>query len=422
MADPSSYFIEKNIEQLFETLMEAVVTAQPENPRQFLAAHLQDNRSISFHDFLSLFNSISKISAETNPRNAFDSIINETCKLLHCERASLFIHDPTQKCLKLIVGKGAKGLVLYENSGFTWTVFNTKQCVNIADVYSDPRFDCSVDLTTGFVSKSMLGVPILNQDREPIGVLLALNKKTGAFPEKDEEIITKLAHQAGISIRNAYYYQQAIYNENKTKVLLGFIKNLSKDKPGQILALDLAKHAGDLINADRCQIFLIDRSAEKLILIAADSGLDFKLPLNSGLVSYAATTGETVNVSNAYEDPRNITDFDEIFNYKTQSLMAVPIKCDDEIIGAIQVTNKHYHNVFGDIEIYDTFTKEDEKLLQVFSEVMGRKLKHSFRLLLDLTPVTEDVSKFESSFGKKKNSFSEDSSAMQVIKEEKETE
>ncbi|CAG9317309.1 unnamed protein product [Blepharisma stoltei] len=421
MAD-QTYFVEKNIEQLFETLMEAVVTAKPENPRQFLAAQLQDDRSISFQDFLALFNAVSKISAETNPRLAFNRIIEETCKLLHCERASLFIHDPGQKCLKLVVGKGAKGLVLYENSGFTWTVFNTKQCVNIPDVYSDQRFDCSVDLNTGFVSKSMLGVPILNQERHPIGVLLALNKSTGAFSEKDEEIIQILASQAGISIRNAYYYQEAIYNENKTKILLNFIKNLSKDQPGLPLALELAKRAGELINADRCHIFLVDKSSEKLLLIAADSEVDFKLPLNSGLVSYAATTGETVNVLNAYEDPRNIPDFDQIFSYHTQSLMAVPIKRNEQVIGVIQVTNKRYHNVFGDIEIYDSFTKEDEKLLLVFGEVIAKKLKNSFRLLLDVTPVTEDVSKFESSFGKRKSEPEEDSPAMQVIKEEKETE
>lgn len=416
MAD-QTYFIEKNIEHLFEGLMEALVTAKPDNPRQFLAAQLQDNTLISFQDFLALFSAISRISSETDPKRAYRIIIEETCKILKCERASLFIHDPAQKCLKLIVGKGAKSLVLYENSGFTWNVFKTKTIINIPDVYSDPRFDCSVDMTTGFVSKSLLGVPVINGNGDSIGVLLALNKTTGNFGEKDEEILKKIAQQAGISIRNAIFFEKSVYNENKAKVLLHFIKNLNKDLPGQPLALDLATHAADLIGADRCHVFIINRSVEKLLLIAADSEIDFKLPLSAGLTSHVATTGETLNLLNAYEDPRYISDYDEIFHYKTQSFLAIPIKCDNEIIGVIQASNKHFKNVFGDIEIYDTFTSEDEELLMVFSEIIGKRLKNSFNSLLSENAVTVDKPYIESSFGKKRNSISEEN-PMGIIKEE----
>lgn len=72
-----------------------------------------------------------------------------------------------------------------------------------------------------------------------------------------------------------------------------------------------------------------------------------------GLVGHAFTTGETLNIMNAYNDTRFNKDVDKALNYKTNTVLVVPVKDNNNIIGVIQAVNK----------FSGYFTKDDESLL-----------------------------------------------------------
>lgn len=82
--------------------------------------------------------------------------------------------------------------------------------INISDVYDAKGFDFQgtkkFDSTTGYRSKSMLVIPLLDHEDEVIGVLQLLNAKDResgeivSFPEYEIEMITSLASQAAIAI------------------------------------------------------------------------------------------------------------------------------------------------------------------------------------------------------------------------------
>ncbi len=82
--------------------------------------------------------------------------------------------------------------------------------INISDVYHAKGFDFQgtkkFDSTTGYRSKSMLVIPLLDHEDEVIGVLQLLNAKDResgdivSFPENEIEMITSLASQAAIAI------------------------------------------------------------------------------------------------------------------------------------------------------------------------------------------------------------------------------
>jgi diguanylate cyclase (GGDEF)-like protein len=77
------------------------------------------------------------------------------------------------------------------------------------DVRGDERFFSGVDEKSGFVTRSMICVPVMIKDRL-IGVLEAINKTEGAFTEDDVTILYALANQVAIAIENARLYQAAI--------------------------------------------------------------------------------------------------------------------------------------------------------------------------------------------------------------------
>lgn len=51
--------------------------------------------------------------------------------------------------------------------------------VNIKDAYNDPRFNCEIDLKTGYKTNNILSLPICNYEGEVIGVAQIINKTNG---------------------------------------------------------------------------------------------------------------------------------------------------------------------------------------------------------------------------------------------------
>jgi len=86
--------------------------------------------------------------------------------------------------------------------GVVGHVVETGETVRTSDAAADPRFDPSVDKVTGFVTRSILAVPIREDARSPVrGVLQVLNALgPHGFDEEDETYLVALAMQLGRAI------------------------------------------------------------------------------------------------------------------------------------------------------------------------------------------------------------------------------
>jgi cGMP-specific 3',5'-cyclic phosphodiesterase, invertebrate len=63
--------------------------------------------------------------------------------------------------------------------GIAGLVAETKEMVNIKDAYNDPRFNCEIDLKTGYKTNHILSLPICNYEGDVIGVAQIINKTNG---------------------------------------------------------------------------------------------------------------------------------------------------------------------------------------------------------------------------------------------------
>lgn len=137
--------------------------------------------------------------------------------------------------------------------------------------------------------------------------------------------------------------------------------------------LDLIlKIARQETHADRGSVFLVDKVNDQLWSIVA-SGLDhqeIRMPLGSGVVGRVASTGETVNVADAYTLDYFQPSFDQKFGYRTRSLLSLPITDhrSGEIVGVIQLLNK-----VGATE----FSTEDVDFLSKLSGHMAMALENA---------------------------------------------
>ncbi len=119
----------------------------------------------------------------------------------------------------------------------------------------------------------------------------------------------------------------------------------------------IAEETKNAIQADRCTVFLLDKDTDELwskVALGLDSSQEIRFPTGKGLAGYVVKTGETINIKEAYEDPRFNPEVDKETGYRTKTILCMPIINNNrEIMGALQVINK----------IDGVFTKNDEDLL-----------------------------------------------------------
>jgi GAF domain-containing protein len=134
------------------------------------------------------------------------SVVEATVALFDAEAASIALHDPVTDRLVIRVaagtaGAGAVGLSFVSSEGIAGYVFTTGQPLAVSDVGNDPRFDRSAAETTGYVPRSILAVPLLD-DNGSIGVLEVLDRRGEAgFQLRDLDLASVFARQATVAIR-----------------------------------------------------------------------------------------------------------------------------------------------------------------------------------------------------------------------------
>jgi sigma-B regulation protein RsbU (phosphoserine phosphatase) len=131
--------------------------------------------------------------------------------LLDCERASIFLHDADRGELWTKVALGREEIRMPLGAGIVGHVFASNRPIHVPRPYDDPRFNRVPDQRTGFTTRNLLAVPMVDINQTPVGVIQALNKTAGngaAFTENDQAMLQLLADQGGVAVQR-YRLQQA---------------------------------------------------------------------------------------------------------------------------------------------------------------------------------------------------------------------
>lgn len=141
-------------------------------------------------------------------------ILNKLVNTINAERGTIFLIDEEKQELWSRALQQDDGPVteirIKLSEGIAGHVATTGETLNIPDAYADPRFSRAVDQATGYRTRSLLTVPMLNPQQKTIGVVQVLNKVDGPFTTRDERLLVALAAQASVSLENARLYQQEI--------------------------------------------------------------------------------------------------------------------------------------------------------------------------------------------------------------------
>ena len=274
--------------------------------------------------------------------------------IVNADRASLFIVDHQKKQLSAQFGNQEVRMPI--SKGIAGTVATTGYSLNITDCYSDQRFNKSVDMKSGYRTDTLLAVPV-KCDGVVVAVAQLINKKqvdgnTVPFDAEDEALLATFSTFAGISLRISGQYQDLSKERGKFKTMLEAVVGVADfdiREGVNNLCRTIMHQAKQLLLADRCTLFMIDKENSQLYSVLTDAaGGEIRFGMHQGIAGQAVRLGVTLNIADAYKDKNFNTETDRKSGYRTKSILAAPVKCEGDVIAVMQLINKAGDMSFDD--------------------------------------------------------------------------
>jgi len=163
---------------------------------------------------------VSEVTADIKLSSLLQRVMGEATRMLNAERSTLFLNDEKTSQLWSEVGQGLESMQirLPNHLGIAGAVFTSGKSINIPYAYADLRFNPGFDKKTGFFTRSILCVPIVNKHGKTIGVTQVLNRRGGPFTIDDESRLRAFTAQISIALENAKLFAdvQAMKNYNES--------------------------------------------------------------------------------------------------------------------------------------------------------------------------------------------------------------
>jgi signal transduction protein with GAF and PtsI domain len=113
-------------------------------------------------------------------------ITHAITETLHVDRCTLFVYDPDTDSFWSAYIDGLGFIEIPRGQGLVSETFESKKPTLFNDVKKEKGHYQKIDEKTGYVTRTMLTVPILNYQKESLGVIQLLNKLDGNHFTEDD--------------------------------------------------------------------------------------------------------------------------------------------------------------------------------------------------------------------------------------------
>lgn len=129
------------------------------------------------------------------------------------------------------------------------------------------------------------------------------------------------------------------------------------------------EHITEVMQAERSTLFIVERDTGRLHgIIAQRSETEIILEPGQGIAGWVAQSGNSLNIKDAYHDPRFHQNVDHRTGFTTRSILCQPVRsAEGEIIAVLQVLNSRNGH----------FSEEDANLLSAIGGQISIALKNS---------------------------------------------
>jgi serine phosphatase RsbU (regulator of sigma subunit) len=191
------------------------------------------------------------------------------------ERGTVFLVDREREEIWSLVGLGLdqQEIRMPIQKGLAGWVATHGETINIEDAYKDERFEPAQDRKTGFRTRSLLCLPIRNNNEQIVGVLQLLNKKTGPFTESDQGFLEAISLHVALALENARMHRAMLVQERLERDLAlarSIQSSLLPDTPPALPEFEISvfHRPTQMVGGDYYDFLMLD--PDTLLTVVAD--------------------------------------------------------------------------------------------------------------------------------------------------------
>lgn len=178
-------------------------------------------------ELVTLLEASKQLNSNLEMGEVLESILLQMVQVVGAEAGTLWVLNKDRQTIKAVAAYGASAsnilnIELGMSEGIVGKVIATGEAQLIENVAMNPDWANRVDHSSGFVTKSMITVPLAVKGNV-LGALQLLNKKDIAFfSEQDISLAVALANQSALALHNSQMYDEL------QRMLLSMIRTLAK--------------------------------------------------------------------------------------------------------------------------------------------------------------------------------------------------
>jgi adenylate cyclase len=338
---------------------------------------LLDFITAEFQQFLRAIELINNEALETMLEKVLEAITLKIGQILKAEHTAIFLvdYDKGQLWSKIPQDNVLKPLEIRTpiNVGIPGHVASTGLCLNIPNTSIHPLFSPDLEKQIGYKMHSILCMPVMSSKNQVVAVVQLANKAGDvSFDNEDEQRFRDFAASIGIILESCQSFYVAARNQRGATALLRATQTLGQSLDLEATLQIVMEQARILMQADRSTLFLYRKEMGELWtkVAAADEEtmIEIRQPSNRGIAGYVASTGEALNIPDAYKDPRFDPSTDRMTGYFTRNILCLPVfNSANELIGVTQLINKNQ----------GSFSSSDEEFMKAFNIQAGIALENA---------------------------------------------
>jgi PAS domain S-box-containing protein len=231
--------------------------------------------------------------------------------------------------------------------------------------------------------------------QQVLGRLTLYSWKPRAFRAEDADLLRTICNQLSVFVENSQLFSQNVSRMEELLTLLETSKTVSSSLDTEEIIYNIAQKVKDLIGADECTVFLLDREAgilEPIVSLTAypEEVMKIRLKLGEGITGHVALTGVGEYVNDATADQRSMV-VPGTPTEERESLLCVPLLSREETIGVMTLGR-----LGGDV-----FTDRDLQLLTLFAGQVAGSIENARlfdRVLSSISIAEEHRRKLDATF------------------------
>jgi len=299
-------------------------------------------------------------------------------ELMNAEASSLVLVEEGERDLSFHLATGPRAnqvqqLRLKLGEGIVGWVAEHGEPALVPDVGSDPRFRGDIAEGLGFPARDILCVPLRVKDRV-IGAVEVINKRGGQpFDEEDMRLLEPISTLAAAAVANAGLYEDFQRQLTELNTLTGVGMALSARLNLPELLDTIVYLATSVLRAEASSLLLLNDKGDALEFVVAlgakgQEVKGFQVPLGQGIAGWVGQQGEPLLIPDVRQDSRFTGEIAQAVGFEVSSILCVPIKVQQEVVGVIELLNP-----VGD----RPFTEHDTDLLGIVASQAGIAIKNA---------------------------------------------